>query len=323
MRATIVWLICTILASALSAPASAQDGYPRRPVRMVVPYPPGGSVDGIARLILPSVSASLGQQVVIDNRGGAGGIIGTSMVARALPDGYTLLMVFDLHAVNPSVHRQLPYDTLKDFTPVSLVATTPMFMIVHPGVPAADVKQLVAYARTRPGELSFASSGTGSSSQIAAELFGQATGIDMKHIPYKGGGPAQIAVIGGEAKLMFGGASFAAPVVRNGRLKALGVSGTKRNGALPDVPTFAEQGFAGLDFKTWYGIFAPAGTPPALVERWQQELARAMRTPELERRLTDLGLEIVASPPDVFDRHIRREVARMGKLVRDRNITME
>jgi tripartite-type tricarboxylate transporter receptor subunit TctC len=323
MRITSALLACAALAGMLAAPAYAQEGYPSRPVRMVVPYPPGGSVDGIARLILPSVSASLGQQVVIDNRGGAGGIIGTSLVARALPDGYTLMMVFDLHAVNPSVHKDLPYDTLKDFTPVTLVATTPMFMIVHPGVPAADVKQFVAYARARPDELTYASSGAGSQSQIAAELFKQATKVEIRHIPYKGGGLAQIAVISGESKLMFGGASFSAPIVRNGRVKALGVSGNKRNGALPDVPTFAEQGVVGLDLSTWYGIFGPAGLPPAIVRRWQQEMGKAMRGPELERKLSDLGLEIVASSPEAFDRHIRREVERMGKLVRERNITME
>ena len=323
MRITTTLLACAALAGALPTPLIAQDGYPKRPVRMVVPYPPGGSVDGIARLILPSVSESLGQQIVIDNRGGAGGIIGTSMVARALPDGYTLMMVFNLHAVNPGVHKQLPYDTLKDFTAVTLVATTPMFLIVHPSVPSADVKQFVTYAKARPGELNYASSGAGSQSQIAAEMFRQATGIDIRHIPYKGGGLAQIALIGGETKLMFGGASFAAPIVRNGRVKALGVSGAKRNVALPDVQTFAEQGYPSLDFSSWYGIFAPAGMPPALVRRWQQEMAKAMRGPELERKLTDLGLEVVASSPEEFDRFIRREVERMGKLVRERNITVE
>ena len=323
MRITTATLVCAALAGALSVPSIAQDGYPKRPVRMVVPYPPGGSVDGIARLILPSVSESLGQQIVIDNRGGAGGIIGTSLVARALPDGYTLMMVFNLHTVNPSVHKQLPYDTLKDFSAVTLVATTPMFMIVHPSVPATDVKQFVAYAKARPGELNYASSGAGSQSQIAAELFRQATGIDIRHIPYKGGGLAQIALIGGEAKIMFGGASFSAPVVRNGRVKALGVSGKKRNGALPEVQTFAEQGYPGLDFSSWYGILAPAGMPPALVNRWQQEMAKAMRGPELERKLTDLGLETVASSPEAFDRHIRREVESMRKLVRESNITAE
>jgi tripartite-type tricarboxylate transporter receptor subunit TctC len=314
---------CAAIVIALPAPSIAQDAYPMRPVRMVIPYPAGGSTDGLARLILPRVSESLGQQVVIDNRGGAGGIIGTSLVARAAPDAYTLLMVFDVHSVNPSVFRKLPYDTLKDFAPITLVAISPVFLIVHPSVPATDVKQFVALAKARPGEFNFASAGAGSSNHLAGELFKQVTGTDLMHIAYKGGGPAQIALLGGEVKLMFGSASFSAPLVRGGRVRALGVGGGKRNAALPDVPTFAEQGFAGFEFSTWFGMFAPAGTPAALVRRWQQEMAKAMRTPELERRLTDLGVEILATSPEEFDRFLRREVDRMGKLVRERNITVE
>ena len=323
MRIAAALLACAAIAGAWPALSIAQDAYPTRPVRMVIPYPAGGSTDGLARLILPRVSESLGQQVVIDNRGGAGGIIGTSLVARAAPDAYTLLMVFDVHSVNPSVFRKLPYDTLKDFAPITLVAISPVFLIVHPSVPATDVKQFVALARARPGEFNFASAGAGSSNHLAGELFKQVTGTDLMHIAYKGGGPAQIALLGGEVKLMFGSASFSAPLVRGGRVKALGVGGGKRNAALPDVPTFAEQGFAGFEFSTWFGMFAPAGTPAALVRRWQQEMAKAMRAPDLERRLTDLGVEIMATSPEEFDRFLRREVDRMGKLVRERNISVE
>jgi tripartite-type tricarboxylate transporter receptor subunit TctC len=316
-------LVCAAIASTISLPSIAQDSYPSRPVRMVIPYPPGGSTDGLARQIMPRIAESIGQQVLIDNRGGAGGIIGTNFVARAAPDGYTLLMVFDVHAVNPSVFKSLPYDTFNDFAPVTQVAMSPVFLIVHPSVPATDVKQFVALAKSKPDSLNFASAGTGSSNHLAGELFKQVTGIDMMHIAYKGGGPAQAALIGGEVQALFGSASFSAPLVRGGRVKALGVSGSKRSPALPDVPTFAEQGFGGFEFNTWFGIFAPAGTPPPLIRRWQQEVAKAMHSPELERRFTDLGVEIVAGSPEEFDRFFRREAERMGKLVRERNITVE
>jgi len=314
---------CAALVMGPAADALAQAAYPSRPVRLVIPYPPGGSTDGLARIVIPRVSESIGQQVVIDNRGGAGGIIGTSLVAKAPADGYTWLMVFDVHAVNPFVYGQLPYSTFKDFAPVTLVAASPVYLIVHPGVPSTDVKQFVALARSRPGELQFASAGAGSSNHLAGELFKQVTGVDLMHVAYKGGGPAQIALMGGEVRAMFGSASFSAPLVRSGRVRALGVAGAKRNAALPDVPTFAEQGFGGFDFSTWFGVFAPAGTPDALVRRWQQEMAKAMRIPEVERRLTDLGVEIAASSPEEFDRYFRREAERMGKIIRERNISVE
>ena len=323
MRIAAALLACAALSAAQPAPSIAQDAYPSRPVRVVIPYPPGGSTDGLARLIFPRMVESLGQQIVIDNRGGAGGIIGTSLVAKAAPDGYTLLMVFDVHAVNPYVFKQIPYDTLKDFAPVTLIAISPVFLLVHPSVPASGVQQFVALAKAKPGALNFASAGVGSSNHLAGELFKQVTGTDLTHIAYKGGGPAQTALISGEVQLLFGSASFSAPLVRGGRVRALGVGGGKRNVALPDVPTFAEQGFGGFEFSTWFGMFAPAGTPAPLIARWQQELAKAMRGPDLERRLVGLGVEIVAGPPEDFDRFFRRESERMGKLVRERNITVE
>ncbi|MCC6532339.1 MAG: tripartite tricarboxylate transporter substrate binding protein [Burkholderiales bacterium] len=303
-------------ASALEAPA-----YPARPVRMIVPFSPGGGADQLARTLQPGLSAAFGQSLVIDNRGGASGIIGTELAARAAPDGYTVLLVTTTHTVIPSMVAKLPYDPIKDFAAVSLVVTQPNILVVHPSVAAKSVKELVALGKT--GKLTYASGGNGSQPHLGAELLKIVAGIDITHVPFKGSGPGVAAVLGGQVSMMLVGPLAIEGHVRAGKLRALAVADNKRSAILPDVPTAAEAGFAGIESGTWYGILAPARTPQAVVAALHGALARTTAHVEVKSRLLAQGAEIVGSSPAAFDKKLAAELAKWSQIVKRAGIEMQ
>ncbi len=307
----------------VAAPAALAQQYPSKPVRLVVPFPPGGLIDTVARNIQPRLQEGFRQPVVIENRAGAGGTVGTDVAAKSAPDGYTLLMVFDSHAVNPHIYKKLPFDTFKDFAPISLLARNPLVLVAPPSLPATNVKELVAAAKAKPGSLAYASVGAGSSNHLVAELFKASTGTDLLHVPYKGGGPAITAVLAAEVQVMFLSATISVPHVRSGKMKALAVTGDKRSSALPNVPTLAESGIAGFEIYSWVGLLAPAGMPAPIVQRVQQAFTQAIKSPDVQAKLAEQGLEVVASSPEAFGQHLRVESDKWGKLIRERNISIE
>jgi tripartite-type tricarboxylate transporter receptor subunit TctC len=299
--------------------ACAQD-YPTRPVRLIVATVPGGGTDAIARILGAKLSELLGQQFVIDNRGGAGGIIGTELVARAPADGYTLLMGFIASlAMNPALTRT-PYDTLQDFAPVSLVADAQYVLTIHPSIPPRTVKDLVAYAKTNPGRINYASAGSGTPVHLAAELFKSVAGVNMVHVPYKGGGPAAAAVLRGESQLIFGSVTATMPQIKAGKLIALGVTGAKRLPAAPEYPTIAELGYPGFEVTSWYGVVAPTKTPAAVVQRLHAAVVSVLKAPEAREQMGRQGLEPIGSTPAEFAAHLKREVARWARVVKEAGI---
>jgi tripartite-type tricarboxylate transporter receptor subunit TctC len=307
-------LTCAAAASLAFAGMAQAQGFPNRPITLLIPYPPGGSADLLARPLSAEMQKKWGQPVVLEYKPGAGGQIATTALARAKPDGYTLLMVLAAHAINPSLYPSLPYDTKKDFAPVSLVATLPMLVSAPLKTPANNMGELVAYGKANPGKLSFASAGNGNTSHLAAEMFKTQTGIDMMHVPYKGSGPAVVALLGGEVSLMFDSISTSLPQVQAGKLKALAVTGEKRSPLLPNVPTVAET-VPGFVVNGWYGVLAPAGTPPEVVNALSQEIAREVKIPALQKQLAEYGYETVGSTPKAFGEHIDRELASWKKAV--------
>jgi tripartite-type tricarboxylate transporter receptor subunit TctC len=307
----------------LALPGYAQD-YPRRPVRLIVPFPPGGGNDIVARAVAQELGKSLGQQFVVDNRAGAGGAIGAELAARSPADGYTLFLGgVGSHVVNPSLHAKLPYDPIRDFAPVTLIASAPAVLVVHPSVQAASVVELTALAKANPGKLNYASNGNGSSAQLAAVLFESMAGVRMMHVPYKGVSQALVDLMSGEVQLMFGTIVAISPHIKAGRLRALAVTGKSRLALLPEVPTLAEAGLPGYEAGSWYGILAPAGTPGAIVARLNAEINQAMRQPEVRERLAAEGAETLGGTPEEFALHIKAELARMGRLMREAGIRME
>ncbi len=308
---------------ALAGPAKAQD-YPSKPIRLVVPFAAGGATDVLARLVGERLTASLGQQVVVDNRPGAGGNIGSDLVARAEPDGYTILMgAVGTHAINPSLYPKMPYDPVKDFAPVTLVASVPNVLVVNPEVPANSVQELIDLAKAKPGELNFASSGNGTSIHLSGELFKAMTGTDIVHVPYKGSGPAVTDLLGGQVQMMFDNMPSSLPHVKAGKLRALGVTSAKRSPALPEVPTIAEAGVPGYDATSWFGILAPAGTPEPVVTRLQGAIVQALGEPEMRQRMADLGAEPVGDTPAEFGQFIAAEIAKWAKVVNDAGVKLE
>jgi len=310
--------ITSFAATALVASlATAQTAnYPNRPIRMIAPSSAGGPVDVIARALSVSLGDMLGQQIVVDNRAGAAGLIGAEIVAKSAPDGYTLLMGFSGPlAIVPHLVKQVPYDTNKDFTPVTLAASAPYVLLVHPSLPVKSVKELVDLAKSQPGKLNFASGGTGVGIHMAGELFNVAAGVKITHVPYKGAGPGMTALLAGEVNMMFNGLSAALPQVKAGRLRALAVGGDKRSALLPDLPTVAESG---LQFNTsgWYGLLGPAGMPRALVNKLRTDTLKAMAAPEAKDRLTALAVEIIGSTPEEFAALLKQEHAQWGKVVK-------
>jgi tripartite-type tricarboxylate transporter receptor subunit TctC len=309
---------------ALFGPGARADDYPDKPVKMVVPFPAGGSIDIVARLVGQELAKTLGQGVVVDNRSGAGGSIGTDAVAKAAPDGYTLLMgSASSLAANRALYRKLAYDPEKDFSAISLVALQPNVLLVHPSLPAKTVAELIAYAKANPGELNYGSAGAGTSQHLAAELFRSRTGVDIVHVPYRGGAPALIDLMAGQVQLMFETIPTAIQPVQAGQLRALAVTTVKRSSMLPDLPTMAEAGVAGYVARGWIGLVAPAGTPAAIVEKLGRATQAIVRTPEITRRLTELGLEVAASSPAEFGDFIRTEVAAFKDVVAGANISLD
>ncbi len=313
-----------LAALALSAAAAHAEVYPARPIRMIVAYPPGGGTDIVGRMIAQKLGETLGQSVIVENRGGASGNIGTELTARAAPDGYTVLMGnVAPNAINVSLFKNLPFDPVADFAPVSLVASTPNVLVVNPSTPARTVKEVVALAKARPGTLNFASAGVGSSSHLAGELFRILAGADIVHVPYKGAGPAMIDVLSGRIQLYFATMPAAMPHVKSGKLAPIAVTSAKRSQALPELPTVAESGVPGYEASTWYGVLAPAHTPSAVIARLHAEIVRILAEPELRARLADQGFEPVGNSPEEFGAYIKSEIAKWGKVIRDAGIRPE
>jgi tripartite-type tricarboxylate transporter receptor subunit TctC len=301
------------------APASAQ--YPNRTIRIVVPLAAGGNVDLIARAIAEPLSKALGQQVIVENRPGAAALVGTQLVAKALPDGYTLLAHANTFASAAVINANPGYDPVKDFAGISLTCKIPMVMVVHPGVPAQTAQEFIALLKSKPGELAYATSGNGSTGHIAAELFSRAAGVKMLHVPYKGNSQSLVDVMAGQVPMMFDQVSTSIQHVASGKLRPLAVSTMTRSVALPNVPTLNEAGLTGFEDSTWNGLFAPAGTPPEILARLQQEVAKIVRSPELQKRFGERGIEMIASnSPAEFSDYVRNETARYVKLARDANI---
>jgi tripartite-type tricarboxylate transporter receptor subunit TctC len=303
----------------LASAAAAADDYPTKPVRMIVPFPPGGSNDVVGRLVAQQLGKILGQQVFVDNRGGAGGIVGTETASKAAPDGYTLLIISIAHAVNPALHK-LPYDPIKSFTPVSILATGPNVLVVNPSLPVKTVKELVALAKQKPGELNYASAGIGSFQHLGGELFKLMAGVDIVHVPYKGGGPAMQDVLAGHVKIMFSSLIQTTPFIKAGKLRPLGTGGTKRNPVLPDVPTIAEAGVPNYAANNWWGIVAPAGTPAPIVEKLYKAVQAALKAPALQAEFAREGASSVEMTSAEFGDYIKTEIGKWGDVVKKGHI---
>jgi len=314
--------LASLLAAGVMGLAHAAD-FPSQPIKLMIPYPPGGSADMLARPLSAELQKALGQPIVLDYKPGAGGTIASAQLARAEPDGHTVLMVLTAHAINPSLYRNLPYDTRKDFAPVSLVAQLPLVVAAPLATPADNMQELVAYAKKNPGKLTFASAGNGNTSHLAAEMFKSVTDTDMLHVPYKGSGPAVIALLAGDVSLMFDSISTSVSHVQSGKLKALAVTGDSRSSLLPDVPTVKESGFPDFSVTGWYGIIAPAGTSPEVIDRLSQAFARAANQPQIKAQLNGMGYDVIASTPSEFHTHIDRELTRWGKLTKDAGVQMQ
>ena len=301
-----------------SVAANAQDpkSYPAKPIRFIVPFAPGGGVDIVARAVASKLTDIVGQQIIVDNRGGGGTIIGTELGARAAPDGYTLLFGSTTLAINPTLRSKLPYDTLKDLVPVTQASFQAYVLSVHPSVPAKSVKDFIALAKAKPGTLTFGSPGIGSGSHLVAEFFALSTGIKTIHVPYKGSSPAMADLIGGQIQFTYGTILAIVPHVRSGKLRALAVSSSNRSGIMPDVPTIAEAGVPRFDATSWNGVFVPAGTPRFVITRLHEGVVRALQTPEVRERLTGDGAEPVGSTPDQFAAFVRAEIAKWGKVIK-------
>ena len=305
------------VALTLFAGNAAAQAYPAKPIRLMVPFPPGGSTDIVARIVAQKLSAQLGQPVVVENRGGAGGTIGTAVVAKAAPDGYSLLVgTTSTHVVAPSVYAKLEYDPVKDFAPVSLMAVTPYLLVVHPAVQAKSVKELVDLMRAQPGKLNYASAGVGSTTHLAMEMLKFASGTFALHIPYNGNGPAGAAVVAGQVEILFGSLPAVLSQAKSGRVRALAVGTLKRSPSLPEVPTVAESGYPGFDASLWLGIMAPAGTPAPVIERLHKEVLAAVSAPDTRDLLDNAGAEVLTSTPAELAAMIRDGVAKYAKIVK-------
>ncbi|MEA2917297.1 MAG: hypothetical protein QOJ15_9378 [Bradyrhizobium sp.] len=318
-------LSALILFAALVASTSAgAQGYPNRPVRLVVPFPAGGPADALGRVLADQWSKMWGQPVIIENRGGAGGNLGAELVARSAPDGYTLLLNASSHVINASLYDKLPYDPIKDFTPVSEVASYMLVLVVHPSIPAASVPEFVAFARAKQGDkeagLTVANAGLGTPTHLAAVLFAQAADVNLIHIPYRGAAPASSDLIAGQVPAMFNNPVNAVPQVRSNNLRALAVTGSKRLSLLPDVPTVAESGYPGFETRTWYGLFGPAGLSADIVRKLHADLEKALQVPEIANNLMAQGWDITASPPDRFSVVLQAEFDRWSAVVKRANI---
>lgn len=310
--------------AAAAGPALAEDSYPTKPVRVVVPYPAGGTTDIIARIVATQLSEKLKQPFVVDNRPGASGGIGSAAVAKAAPDGYTLVVGnANSHGINSALQKSLPYDAVKDFAPVTVVASTPNIVVVNPDLPAKTLGELIALAKAQPGKLDYGSTSTGGSPHMSAELLEMMAGIDMNHVPYKGASPMLTDLMGGHIPVGFDNLPSAIAFVRSGKLRALAVTTKERWPGAPEIPTVAESGVPGYDVSGWFGILAPAGTPKEIVDKLQRNIAEAIGTPEVTKQLHDVGAEPVGNPPDVFARQIADDVARWKKVVETTGVKLD
>jgi tripartite-type tricarboxylate transporter receptor subunit TctC len=310
---------CLMLAG--TSLAMAQD-YPTRPVRMIIPFPPGGSNDVVGRLIAIKLGDRLGKQVVVDNRSGAGGVIGTEVVAKSPPDGYTLLIISMAHAVNPWLYK-LNYDPIKDFAPVGLLAKGANVLVVHPSLPVRSIADLIALAKKQPGDLQYASAGIGSFQHLGGELFKLMAGVDILHVPFKGGGPALVDVVGGHTKVMFSSMVQTVPHIHSGKLRALGTGGPQRSPVLPDVPTIAEAGVSNYEAVNWWGLVAPVGTPKAIIDKLNTELLAVQNAPEVQKQFALEGGEPVPMKPAVFGAYMVSEMNKWEKVVKQGGIKAE
>lgn len=316
----ISWFAATVCALLASHPAATQD-WPTRPIRFINPYAPGGSVDQLARPIAERLTAALGQQIIIDNRSGSNGAVGTAIAAKSTPDGYNYLLVFDSHVTNPSLQKNLPYDTAKDFTPIMLFATSPYGLVVNPASPHRTLADIIAVAKSRPGELTLGSAGFGSRGHLGIALLEQRAGFRITQVPYRSAAQVVTEVIGGQITMQMGTFFFVSPFVKAQRVRALAVTSATRMEQWPDVPAVAEQGFPGYELYSWWGILAPAGVPNGILRRMHAELSRVLARPEMRVHLERLGMTIQASTPEEFTRHIAREMELWGKVVRAARIS--
>jgi tripartite-type tricarboxylate transporter receptor subunit TctC len=317
-------LAIALLAFSLWPITATAQGYPAKSIRFIVPFPPGGGNDTIARLIGQKLTAATGQQVLVDNRPGAGGAIGAEAAAKSPADGYTMFLAgVATHGINPNLRRKIPYDPLKDFDAVSLIASAPLLVVVHPSLPIKSVKQLVALAKARPGQINYASNGAGGSSHLAVELFNMMSGTKMTHIPYKGLAPALTDLLSGEVQVMFSSAVAMLPQVKAGKLHAIAMTGARRSPAIPDIPTVAEAGVPGYETGSWYGIVVPAGTPRVAIDRLSREIIAIVRSPEITDRLNDEAVIPVGNTPAEFTAHIKNELARWAKTIKQAGLALE
>ena len=321
MPATRRALLIPVLGLAFAAPAAAA-GYPNKPIRLIVPLSPGGGTDIFARMLGAHLAERWGQQVVVDNRAGASGMVGSEIVARAAPDGYTLVMVSSTHTMLPSLEPKMPFDPLRDFAAVTQATAQPYVLGVHPAIAATSVREFIALAKAKPGQLNYSSGGNGSAPHIGTELLKNMAGIDLVHVAYKGGAPAILALAGGEVAISFGSLPSTLPLVRAGRIRALAVSSLKRTPAAPELPTIAEAGVPGFEIINWYGLLAPAKTPPLVVDKLYAATAQTLQGADVRERLLKDGTDIVTSTPAAFADYIRSDIAKWIKVVKAANIRM-
>jgi tripartite-type tricarboxylate transporter receptor subunit TctC len=318
-RAWLIALACALL-SLVSPAAYPQAAWPTKPVKIISVFPPGGSVDQVARIFAAQLTQQTGQQFVVDNRGGASGSIGTQVVATSAPDGYTFGVVFDTHAVNPSLIPNLPYDTVKDLASVILVGTSPMAIVAHASQPYKDFRDVLAAAKAKPGSVAIGSIGTGSLGHLAMAQIDKAKGVEITHIPYRGGGPLMTDVLGGQVPLAIGSVFLVNPHVKGGKVKALAVTSAKPSPQLPGIQTVAEQGVPGFSALSWWGVIAPAHTPAPILKRMNDELNKALKDPKVANSLTEQGIEIVGGPPEELDKFVRAEIAKWAAVVKENGI---
>lgn len=322
MRSVVALVSIGITMTLAPITASAQP-FPSRPVRLVVPYPPGGANDNVARLLAPKMAEQLGHNVVVDNRGGGNTIIGSELVAKAVPDGHTLLIIAAGHAINPSLYPKLPYDTARDFVPVALVGDGAYVLVANPALGVSSVAELIAAAKAKPGQIAYASSSTGNLTHLAAEVFNSMAGTKMLHVPYKGGNPAMVDVLGGRVSIFFSTVAVARPHLQSGKIKGLGVTTARRSAALPNVPTIAEAGLPGYEVSGWYGLVAPSRAPRAVIARLHSVVQSVTRERDVKEKLLGVGVDVVESTPAEFGRRIDSELAKWEKIVKPLGITPE
>jgi len=325
MRFVFIRLGIVLVAGLVTLPGAAQTtDWPNRPVRFIVPFPPGGTVDPLARLVGSRLSSALGQQFIVDNRPGASGSLGTGLAAKSTPDGYTFVFVFDTHAVNPTLIPNLPFDTVKDLAPVMLVGTAPNAVVTNLTKPYKTFTEVIKMAKAKPESITYGSVGSGSLGHLTMTLVQQVGGFRIVHIPYKGGGPMTVEVLGGQVDLGIGSVALLSPQVRGGKMRALAVTSDKRSSALPDVQTLVEQGFPGLSALAWWGVLAPAGTPKPIMDKFHAELAKVLNSPDVHKQLTEqMGIDLAVSSPQALQKFLVAEIARWGKVIRENSIKAE